>query len=134
MCVRYYLVLQTSGGSNSLIKVTGDYTNSDTSIEEHFTVRPKSKILDYRILKSYIEEELYIVEIEAIVGNISMDSDVCNNNKPIIIKEYKGSHSVNTNIPPSFDSYSKSIIDLISNNLNSIDNISYYDNKTTYNS
>ena len=123
----YYAAIQ--GGA----KVDGfSSVNSDTSIEEHFTVRPKSKILDYRILKSYIEEEIYIVEIEAIVGNISMGSDVCNNNKPIIIKEFKGSHSVNTNIPPSFDSYSKSIIDLIGKNLNSIDNISYYDNKKNY--
>ena len=32
---------------------------NDTSIEEHFTVRPRSKILDYRILKSYIEKYLY---------------------------------------------------------------------------
>ena len=50
---------------------------NDTSIAEHFTVRPRSKILDYRILKSYIKDDIYIVEIEAIIGNIFKNSTVC---------------------------------------------------------
>ena len=51
------------------VKVDGfSSINNDTSLEEHFTVRPESKILDYKILKSYEENGIYIVEIEAIIG------------------------------------------------------------------
>ncbi len=105
---------------------------SDTSIEEHFTVRPKSKIIDYKILKSYVDNDMYIVEIEAIIGDISMNSEVCNINKPLIIREFKGSQSINTNMPASLDSFGKNIIDLIGDNLSSIKNITYYDNKEDY--
>ena len=123
----YYAAIK--GGA----KVNGySSVNNDTSIEEHFTVRPKSQILDYRILKSYIKEEIYIVEVEAVVGDISIKSEVCNNNKPIIIKEFKGSHSINTNIAAVYDNYGRVIIDLISNNLNSLENVSYYNNKNNY--
>ena len=105
----YYAAIK--GGA----KVNGySSVNNDTSIEEHFTVRPKSQILDYRILKSYIKEEIYIVEVEAVVGDISIKSEVCNNNNPIIIKEFKGSHSINTNIAAVYDNYGRVIIDLIS--------------------
>ena len=61
---------------------------SDTSIQEHFTVRPKVKVLITK-LKSYIDNDMYIVEIEAIIGDISMNSEVCNINKPLIIRNLK---------------------------------------------
>ena len=105
---------------------------SDTSIQEYFTVRPKSKIIDYKILKSYIDNDIYIVEIEAVIGDISMISEVCNINKPLIIREFKGSQSINTSMPASLDSFGKNIIDLIGDNLSSIKNITYYDNKEDY--
>ena len=106
---------------------------SDTSIQEHFTVRPKSKIIDYKILKSYIDNDMYIVEIEAIIGDISMNTEVCNINKPLIIREFKGSQSINTSMPASLDSFGKNIIDLIGNNLSSIKIITYYDMETISN-
>ena len=115
------------------VKVDGfSSINSDTSIEEHFTVRPKSKILDYRILKSYLEQEIYIVEIEAIIGDISMKAEVCNNNKPLTIREFRGYHSINSSTPVSLDNFGKNIINLISKKLNSSENITYYDNKNNY--
>ena len=105
---------------------------NDTSIEEHFTVRPRSKILDYRILKSYIEENIYIVEIEAIVGNISKNPMVCKNDRPITIKEFKGTNIIISNMPARYDNLGKNIINLIGNNLKNLENISYYNNKKDY--
>ena len=63
---------------------------------------------------------MYIVEIEAIIGDISLNSEVCNINKPLIIREFKGSQSINTSMPASLDSFGKNIIDLIGDNLSSI--------------
>ena len=120
----YYAAIKGGANINGFSSI-----KSDTSIAEHFTVRPSSKILDYRILKSYVEENIYIVEIEAVIGNISETSKVCNNNKPITIKEFKGSNTVISNIPAKFDSLGKNIINLISNNLKNLDNITYYNYK-----
>ena len=106
--------------------------SNDTSIEEHFTVRPKSKILDYRILKSYLQDDIYIVEIEAIIGDISMNSEICNNNKPLTIREFKGYHSINSSTPSSLDNFGKNIVNLISKKLNASENVTYYDNKSNY--
>ncbi len=105
---------------------------NDTSIEEHFTVRPRSKILDYRILKSYIKDDIYIVEIEAIVGNIFKNSTVCKRDKPITIKEFKGSNSLITNISPKYDRVGKDIINLIGNNLKNFENVNYYNHKKDF--
>ena len=105
---------------------------SDTSLEEHFTVRPRSKILDYRILKSYIEENIYIVEIEAIVGNISKNPHVCKNEKPITIKEFKGSNTIISNMPAKYDNLGFKIINMIGTNLKNLENVSYYNNKKDY--
>ena len=98
----YYAAIKGGANVNGFSSI-----KSDTSIAEHFTVRPRSKILDYRILKSYIKENIYIVEIEAIIGNISKNSKVCNNNKPITIKEFKGSNTLISNIPAKYDNFGK---------------------------
>jgi hypothetical protein len=84
--------------------------DNETNISENFTVKPKSKILDYKILKSYKEENVYIVEIDAIVGNISNETS-CRKRKNINIKEFKGNKTIVTNI----DIFSFSTTSLIRN-------------------
>ena len=72
------------------------------------------------------------MEIEAIIGDISMKAEVCNNNKPLTIREFRGYHSINSSTPVSLDNFGKNIINLISKKLNSSENITYYDNKNNY--
>ena len=43
---------------------------TDTAIDDHFVVRPASRILDYRIVNEVVEEEHYAVTIEAAVGDL----------------------------------------------------------------
>ena len=115
------------------VKVDGfSSINNDTSLEEHFTVRPESKILDYKLLKSYEENGIYIVEIEAIIGNISNKAKVCRNNKPITLNEFKGSQFTNTNVPAEYARITNNLLNLIGNNLNIRKSIQYFDNKDQY--
>ena len=44
--------------------------STDTAIDDHFVVRPASRILDYRIVNEVVEEEHYAVTIEAAVGDL----------------------------------------------------------------
>ena len=48
-----------------------------TTLNENFLVQPNNKILDYKILKSYKEDQNYIVEVEAVVGNRDNFDSVC---------------------------------------------------------
>ncbi len=43
---------------------------TDTAINDHFVVRPASRILDYSIINEVVEEEHYAVTIEAAVGDL----------------------------------------------------------------
>ena len=43
---------------------------TDTAIDDHFVVRPASRILDYRIVNEVVEDEHYAVTIEAAVGDL----------------------------------------------------------------
>ena len=44
---------------------------ADTSLDDHFVVRPSSDILDYRIINEIKDDYHYEVTVEAAVGNIS---------------------------------------------------------------
>lgn len=43
---------------------------SDTTLEDHFVIRPASRILDYTIINEVIDGEHYEVSIRAAVGNL----------------------------------------------------------------
>ena len=45
--------------------------DEETNLNENFLVQPNNKILDYKILKSYKEDQNYVVEVEAVVGNLN---------------------------------------------------------------
>ena len=81
-----------------------------TNLNENFLVQPNNKILDYRILKSYKEDQNYIVEVEAIVGNLDNLDSICSNRKVINVKEFKGNYIINTNTPSWAYSYIDKIL------------------------
>ncbi len=55
--------------------------DEETNLNENFLVQPNNKILDYKILKSYKEDQNYIVEVEAVVGNLNKFDSVCSKEK-----------------------------------------------------
>ena len=114
------------------VKVHGFSTiDNGTSIKENFTVKPDSKILDYKILTSYKKDDIYIVEVEAIVGNISRNTN-CRIRESINIKEFKGSRTINTNLPQDIDKYIHILSNQISNNLKYDKKVNYTNNKKEF--
>ena len=81
-----------------------------TNLNENFLVQPNNKILDYKILKSYKEDQNYIVEVEAVVGNLNNFDSVCSKRKILNIKEFKGNYIINTNTPSWAYSYIDKIL------------------------
>lgn len=81
-----------------------------TNLNENFVVQPDNQILDFKILNSYKEEDNYIVEIEALIGNLNNASHVCANRKLINIKEFKGEHLISSNAPSWSYHYLESIL------------------------
>ena len=73
-----------------------DQCEFSTNLNENFLVQPNNKILDYKILKSYKEDQNYIVEVEAVVGNLDNLDSICSNRKVLNIKEFKGNYIINT--------------------------------------
>ena len=52
---------------------------ADTSLDDHFVVRPSSEILDYRIVNEVNDDLHYEVTVEAAVGK--MATPACHNRK-----------------------------------------------------
>ena len=84
--------------------------DEETNLNENFLVQPNNKILDYKILKSYKEDQNYIVEVEAVVGNLNNFDSVCSKRKILNIKEFKGNYIINTNTPSWAYSYIDKIL------------------------
>ena len=70
-----------------------------SSLNENFLVQPNNKILDYKIIKSFKENNNYIVEVEAIVGDLEKFDSTCSKRKVLNINEFKGSYIINTSTP-----------------------------------
>jgi hypothetical protein len=104
--------------------------NQDTSISENFTVIPESRILDYKILSSYEEDQIYKVKIEAIIGNPEVNANSCNKKRVVNLIEYRGLKSFNSKGPPDTDKNLNIISDLISNKLELDDLIRHVNNKS----
>ena len=115
------------------VKVHGySNINQDTSLNENFTVKPESKILDYKIINSYEEENIYKVKIEAIVGNPNINNNVCNKKRFINLIEYKGFKSYNTNISATSDQNVHFMSEMITQNLELETLIKHVNNKSQY--
>ena len=96
-----------------------------TNLSENFVVQPSNQILDYKILKSYKQEDVYIIEIEAVIGNLSNASHVCINRKLLNIKEFKGDHLISSSAPSWSYHYLESILYKIRRSMEEDDNFNY---------
>ena len=99
--------------------------DEETNLNENFLVQPNNKILDYRILKSYKENQNYFVEVEAVVGNVDNYGKVCTKRKILNIKEFKGNYLINTNTPSWAYSYLDKILFQVRRHLFNNKNINY---------
>ena len=96
-----------------------------TNLNENFLVQPDNKILDYKILKSYREDQNYIVEVEAVVGNLNNYDSICSKRKILNIKEFKGNYIINTNTPSWAYSYIDKILYQVRRHMLNNKNINY---------
>ena len=107
-------------------EVTGfSSIDESTNLNENFLVQPNNKILDYRILKSYREDQNYIVEVEAVVGNLNNFDSICSKRKILNIKEFKGNYIINTNTPSWAYSYIDKILLHVRNHMQNNKSINY---------
>ena len=115
------------------VKVQGfSSIDEKTSLNESFIVKPNNQILDYRIIKSYKDSENYIVEVEAIIGNLKNTDQVCNERKILNIKEFKADFIVNTNTPSWAYNYLAQILYFVRRNMLNDNEINYVDNTLVY--
>ncbi len=98
-----------------------------TNLNENFLVQPNNKILDYRILKSFKEQGNYIVEVEAVVGNLNNFDSTCSKRKILNIKEFKGKYIINTNTPSWAYSYIDKILYQVRRHMLNNKSINYID-------
>ncbi len=99
-----------------------------TNLNENFIVKPNNQILDYKITKSYVESNNYIVEVEAIVGNLENSNTICSERKIFNIKEFKGNYIINTNTPSWAYNYIDKMLYNIRRNMLNNSKINYVDN------
>ena len=99
--------------------------DEETNLNENFLVQPNNKILDYKILKSFKEDQNYIVEVEAVVGNLNNFDSICSKRKILNIKEFKGNYIINTNTPSWAYSYIDNILYQVRRHMLNNKNINY---------
>jgi hypothetical protein len=104
--------------------------DEETSLNENFIVKPNNKILDYRILKSFEENNNYIVDVEAIVGNLNNFDSICSKRKILNIKEFKGNYIINTNTPSWAYNYLEQILYKVRRLMFNDKSINYVDNSS----
>lgn len=108
------------------VKVQGfSSIDEHTSLSENFVVQPNNQILDYKILNSYKQEDLYIVEIEAVIGNLSNANHACANRNLLNIKEFKGNHLISSSTPSWSYHYLESILYKIRRNMEDDNSFNY---------
>ena len=99
--------------------------DESTNLNENFLVQPNNKILDYKILKSFKKNNNYIIEVEAVVGNLKNFDSICSKRKVLNIKEFKGSYLINTSTPSWAYSYIDKILFQVRRHMLSNKNINY---------
>ena len=70
---------------------------SDTTLEDHFVVRPASRILDYTITNEVIDGEHYEVSIRAAIGNLPRGA--CLHRRAVHMTIFKPRMTLAENIP-----------------------------------
>ena len=70
---------------------------SDTTLEDHFVIRPASRILDYTITNEVIDGEHYEVSIRAAIGNLPRGR--CLHRRAVTMTVFKPRMTLAENIP-----------------------------------
>ena len=94
----YLAALQGGANINGFSAVS-----TDTSVQDHFVVRPSSKILDYTILSEKKSATQVEVKIRAAVGNLPQKK--CNLSCPLNITLYRPDTYINMNVPAWIEIY-----------------------------
>ena len=66
---------------------------ADTALDDHFVVRPSSKILDYNIIDEMHDDQHYQVTVQAAVGTVEREG--CQNRMVGHISMFAPSYSIN---------------------------------------
>lgn len=89
---------------------------TDTSVQDHFVIRPSSKILDYTILSENKIETQMEVTIRAAVGKLP--DKKCQLSRPLNLTLYKPNTSIDMNVPAWIEVYHPNIFNEIVFSLN----------------
>ena len=89
---------------------------TDTSVQDHFVIRPSSKILDYTILSENKIETQMEVTIRAAVGKLP--DKKCQLSRPLNLTLYKPKTSIDMNVPAWIEIYHPNIFNEIVFSLN----------------
>ena len=102
----YLAALQGGANINGFSAVS-----TDTSVQDHFVIRPSSKILDYTILSEEKSDTGVEVKIRAAVG--SLPQKKCNGSRPLNITLYRPDTSIDMNVPAWIEIYHSKLFNQI---------------------
>ncbi len=94
----YLAALQGGANINGFSAVS-----TDTSVQDHFVVRPSSKILDYTVLSEKKSATQVEVKIRAAVGDLPQKK--CNLSRPLNMTLYRPDTYINMNVPAWIEIY-----------------------------
>ena len=94
----YLAALQGGANINGFSAVS-----TDTSVQDHFVVRPSSKILDYTILSEETSGSKIEVSIRAAVGDLPEKK--CNGTRPLNMTLYQPDTYIDMNVPAWIEIY-----------------------------
>ncbi|MEK9639455.1 MAG: flagellar assembly protein T N-terminal domain-containing protein [Alphaproteobacteria bacterium] len=94
----YLAALQGGANINGFSAVS-----TDTSVQDHFVVRPSSKIIDYTILSEKKSDSQIEVSIRAAVGNLPETK--CNRTRPLNMTIYRPDTYIDMNVPAWIEIY-----------------------------
>ena len=94
----YLAALQGGANINGFSAVS-----TDTSVQDHFVVRPSSKIIDYTILSEEKSDSQIEVSIRAAVGNLPETK--CNRTRPLNMTIYRPDTYIDMNVPAWIEIY-----------------------------
>ncbi len=108
----YLAALQGGANINGFSAVS-----TDTSVQDHFVVRPSSKIIDYTILSEEKSDSQIEVSIRAAVGNLPETK--CNRTRPLNMTLYRPDTYIDMNVPAWIEIYHSKLFNELTYMLNS---------------
>ena len=103
----YLAALQGGANINGFSAVS-----TDTSVQDHFVVRPSSKILDYTIVSEEKSGSQIEVSIRAAVGNLPEKK--CNRTRPLNMTLYRPDTYIDMNVPAWIEIYHSKLFNELS--------------------